>query len=66
MSHFLEGCWGNHDWHGYFEAQNSSCHVYLAHINKNSWPEPACFPLTLFSTSIFVCFAFIEIKVYKK
>ena len=43
MSHFLHGCWGYHDWHGYLEAQDSSCHVYPAHINENSWAKPAFF-----------------------
>lgn len=40
MSHFLHGCWGNHDWHRNFESQNSSGHVDVAYINKNTWSKP--------------------------
>ena len=43
MSHFLHGCWSNHNWHGDFETQDSSGHVYPAHINKNTWPKPVFF-----------------------
>ena len=51
MSHFLHGCWGYHDWHGYLEAQDSSCHVYPTHINENSWAKPAFFS-SIFRSSI--------------
>lgn len=40
MSHFLHGCWSNHDRHGNLESQDSGGHVYLADIDKNTWPEP--------------------------
>lgn len=41
VSHFLHSCWGNHDRHWNFEAQDGGGHVNLAHINQNSWPESA-------------------------
>jgi hypothetical protein len=40
MSHFLHGCWGNHDWHRNFESQNGSGHVDVAYINKNTRSKP--------------------------
>lgn len=40
VSHFLHGCWSDHDRHGNVEAQDFCCHVDMGHIDQYTRSEP--------------------------